>query len=83
MKLLLEQTFIYSDNNLKATIKNDCNIKKSTLKKKYFSMLWLLVLVIPLICGLVLCYNFSNGVPAPDGMWVVDNRDGGITYRRF
>ena len=36
MKLLLEQTFIYSDNNLKATIKNDCNIKKKHIKKKVF-----------------------------------------------
>jgi hypothetical protein len=43
---------------------------------------WVLVLIIPLICGAIMCYNCLHGIPPPNGIWVLDERFGGLRYRR-
>ena len=42
-----------------------------------------LLLLIPIGFGIILCYNFCNGIQPADRMWVTDERYGGLKNKKL
>ena len=45
-------------------------------------MWWLLVLLIPFVCGFILCYNWSRGVSPPDEILTFNDRNMELRWKK-